>query len=138
MNIYKLIGRNLEITDAIRDYVEKKLARLDRYQDGELMAKVVLSLAGSPHVEKKARAEIQVDLPGGLVRVEEEDADLYAAIDRAVDRLETQVKRFRERRYVGKRHSYRGPRLPRCGTSGPCASPRKRKAPGSSASSALR
>ena len=38
MNIYKLIGRNLEITDAIRDYVEKKLARLDRYQDGELMA----------------------------------------------------------------------------------------------------
>ena len=46
MNIYKLIGRNLEITDAIRDYVEKKLARLDRYQDGELMAKVVLSLAG--------------------------------------------------------------------------------------------
>ena len=56
MNIYKLIGRNLEITDAIRDYVEKKLARLDRYQDGELMAKVVLSLAGSPHVEKKARA----------------------------------------------------------------------------------
>lgn len=115
MNIYKLIGRNLEITDAIRDYVEKKLARLDRYQDGELMAKVVLSLAGSPHVEKKARAEIQVDLPGGLVRVEEEDADLYAAIDRAVDRLETQVKRFRERRYVGKRHSYQGPRLPRCG-----------------------
>ena len=105
MNIYKLIGRNLEITDAIRDYVEKKLARLDRYQDGELMAKVVLSLAGSPHVEKKARAEIQVDLPGGLVRVEEEDADLYAAIDRAVDRL-------RERRYVGKRHSYQGPPPP--------------------------
>ena len=112
MNIYKLIGRNLEITDAIRDYVEKKLARLDRYQDGELMAKVVLSLAGSPHVEKKSRAEIQVDLPGGLVRVEEEDADLYAAIDRAVDRLETQVKRFRERRYVGKRHSYQGPPPP--------------------------
>ena len=112
MNIYKLIGRNLEITDAIRDYVEKKLARLDRYQDGELMAKVVLSLAGSPHVEKKARAEIQVDLPGGLVSVEEEDADLYAAIDRAVDRLETQVKRFRERRYVGKRHSYQGPPPP--------------------------
>lgn len=112
MNIYKLIGRNLEITDAIRDYVEKKLARLDRYQDGELMAKVVLSLAGSPHVERQARAEIQVDLPGGLVRVEEEDADLYAAIDRAVDRLETQVKRFRERRYVGKRHSYQGPPPP--------------------------
>jgi putative sigma-54 modulation protein len=89
MNVYKLIGRNLEITDAIRDYVEKKLSRLDRYQNGELMAKVVLSLAGSPHVEKRAKAEIQLDLPGGLLRVEEEDQDLYAAIDRMVDRLES-------------------------------------------------
>jgi len=109
MNVYKLIGRNLEITDAIRDYVEKKLSRLDRYQNGELMAKVVLSLAGSPHVEKRAKAEVQLDLPGGLLRVEEEDQDLYAAIDRMVDRLETQLKRYKERRFVGKRHSYQGP-----------------------------
>jgi len=112
MNVYKLIGRNLEITDAIRDYVEKKLSRLDRYQNGELMAKVVLSLAGSPHVEKRAKAEIQLDLPGGLLRVEEEDQDLYAAIDRMVDRLEVQLKRYKERRFVGRRHSYQGPPPP--------------------------
>jgi putative sigma-54 modulation protein len=112
MNVYKLIGRNLEITDAIRDYVEKKLSRLDRYQNGELMAKVVLTLAGSPHVEKRAKAEIQLDLPGGLLRVEEEDQDLYAAIDRMVDRLETQLKRYKERRFVGRRHSYQGPPPP--------------------------
>jgi len=112
MNVYKLIGRNLEITDAIRDYVEKKLSRLDRYQNGELMAKVVLSLAGSPHVERRAKAEIQLDLPGGLLRVEEEDQDLYAAIDRMVDRLEVQLKRYRERRFVGRRHSYQGPPPP--------------------------
>jgi putative sigma-54 modulation protein len=112
MNVYKLIGRNLEITDAIRNYVEKKLSRLDRYQNGELMAKVVLSLAGSPHVEKRAKAEVQLDLPGGLLRVEEEDQDLYAAIDRMVDRLEVQLKRYRERRFVGKRHSYQGPPPP--------------------------
>jgi putative sigma-54 modulation protein len=112
MNVYKLIGRNLEITDAIREYVEKKLSRLDRYQNGELMAKVVLFLAGSPHVEKRAKAEVQLDLPGGLLRVEEEDQDLYAAIDRMVDRLEVQLKRYRERRFVGKRHSYQGPPPP--------------------------
>ncbi|GGN01684.1 hypothetical protein GCM10007092_14840 [Thermus composti] len=112
MNVYKLIGRNLEITDAIRDYVGKKLARLDRLQEGEAMAKVVLSLAGSPHVERRARAEIQVEVPGGLVRVEEEDEDLYAAIDRAVDRLQTQIKRYRERRFQGRRHSYQGPPPP--------------------------
>lgn len=115
----------------IRDYVEKKLSRLDRYQNGELMAKVVLSLAGSQHVERKAKAEVQVDLPGGLVRVEEEDPDLYVAIDRMVDRLETQLKRFKERRYVANATPTRVPLPPRCGTSRPCASPRRRKAPGS-------
>ncbi len=112
MNVYRLVGRNLEITEAIREYVGKKLARLDRYQDGEPMAKVVLSLAASPHVERKARVEIQVDMPGGLVRVEEEGEDLYAAIDRAVDRLEVQIKRYRERRFRGKRHTHQGPPPP--------------------------
>jgi putative sigma-54 modulation protein len=63
-------------------------------------------------VEKQAKAEIQLDLPGGLLRVEEEDQDLYAAIDRMVDRLEVQLKRYRERRFVGRRHSYQGPPPP--------------------------
>ncbi|MGQ9692156.1 MAG: ribosome hibernation-promoting factor, HPF/YfiA family [Thermaceae bacterium] len=112
MNIYKLIGRNLEITEALRNYVEKKIARLSRYFDGELEAKVVLSLASSPHVEKKAKAEAQVNLPGGLVRVEEESKDLYEAVDRMVDRLETQIKRFKERRFIGRRHTTLGPQEP--------------------------
>ncbi|MER3451361.1 MAG: ribosome-associated translation inhibitor RaiA [Thermus sp.] len=112
MNIYQLSGRNLEITEALRNYVEKKMARLDRYFDGEMEAKVVLSLAGSPHVEKKARAEAQVNLPGGMVRVEEEDKDLYEAIDRMVDRLETQIKRYKERRFIGRRHTTLGPQAP--------------------------
>lgn len=112
MNIYKLIGRNLEITEALRGYVEKKMARLDRYFDGEMEAKVVLSLASSPHVEKKAKAEAQVNLPGGMVRVEEADKDLYEAIDRMVDRLEIQIKRYKERRFIGRRHTTLGPQAP--------------------------
>jgi putative sigma-54 modulation protein len=112
MNIYKLIGRNLEVTEALRNYVEKKMSRLDRYFDGAMEAKVVLSLAGSPHVEKKAKAEAQVNLPGGMVRVEEEDKDLYEAIDRMVDRLETQIKRYKERRFIGRRHTTLGPQEP--------------------------
>ena len=97
MQIYRLVGRNVEITDAIRNYLEKKLARLERYFDGIQDAKVVLSLAGSPHVERRAKAEIQLNVPGGLIRVEEEDPDLYAAIDQAVEVLEKQLKRFKGR-----------------------------------------
>ncbi len=107
MNIYKFVGRNVEITDAIRNYVEKKLARLERYHDAIQDAKVVLSLAGSPHVERRAKAEIQLNVRGGLIRVEEEDPDMYAAIDRAVEVLEKQLKRFKGR-LMGKRHTALG------------------------------
>jgi len=104
MNIYRLVGRNVEVTDAIRSYLEKKLSRLERYFDGIQDAKVVLSVAGSPHVERRTKTEIQLNVPGGLVRVEEEDPDLYAAIDRAVEVLEKQLKRFKGR-LMGRRHT---------------------------------
>jgi len=104
MNIYKLVGRDVDITDALKSYVERKTERLDRYFDQIVDAKVVLSLAGSPHVERRAKAEIQLNVPGGLIRVEESDPDMYAAIDRAVEVLEKQLKRFKGR-LLGKRHS---------------------------------
>ncbi len=104
MNIYKLVGRNVDVTDALKDYIKRKTERLDRYFDNIVDAKVVLSLAGSPHVERRAKAEIQLNVPGGLIRVEESDPDMYAAIDRAVEVLEKQLKRFKGR-LVGKRHS---------------------------------
>lgn len=97
MNIYQLSGRNIEITDAIRAYLEHKMEKLDRYFDRIVDAKVVLSLAESPHVERRARTEIQVNVPGGVIRAEESDPDLYTAIDRAVDLMERQLKRFKGR-----------------------------------------
>ncbi len=117
MQIYRLVGRNVDVTEAIRAYVEKKLARLDRYFDGVQEARVVLSLARSPHVERRAKAEIQINVPGGIVRVEEEDPDLYAAIDRAVEVLEKQLKRYKGR-LMGKRHSALGPTAPAAAEAG--------------------
>ncbi|AEB12289.1 ribosome hibernation-promoting factor, HPF/YfiA family [Marinithermus hydrothermalis] len=97
MNIYKLVGRNVEVTEALKNYIDKKVARLDRYFDHIVDAKVVLSVAGSPHVERRAKAEFQLNVPGGIIRVEESDADMYAAIDRGVEILEKQLKRFKGR-----------------------------------------
>ncbi len=108
MHIYKLVGRNVEVTEALKNYLEKKLDRLERYFDHIQDAKVVLSLAGSPHVEQRAKVEIQLNVPGGLIRVEETDPDMYAAIDRSVEVLEKQLKRFKGR-LMGKRHSGRVP-----------------------------
>ncbi|MBO1437603.1 ribosome-associated translation inhibitor RaiA [Meiothermus sp. CFH 77666] len=99
MNVYKLVGRQIEITEALKNYLDKKMARLDRHFENNAEARVVLSMAQGPRVERKAKAEIQVNVPGGMVRVEEADPDMYAAIDRAIDRLEYQLKRYKERHF---------------------------------------
>ncbi len=96
MNIYQLIGRNIEITDAMRSYAEDKLTKLDRFSDQIVDAKVTMSyderLGGSP-----CKVEVQVNVPSGMVRAEERGADTYAAIDLVVDKLERQLKKYKGR-----------------------------------------
>lgn len=97
MNIYQLIGRNLDITDAMRNYAEDKLGKLDRFSDQIVDAKVVMSYDHKQHATEPARVEVQLNVPNGIVRAEENGADTYAAIDLVVDKLERQLKRFKGR-----------------------------------------
>ena len=96
MNIYQIIGRNIEITDAMRSYAEDKLEKLDRFSDQIIDARVTMSyddrLGGAP-----AKVEVQVHVPNGMVRAEERGADSYAAIDLVVDKLERQLKKYKGR-----------------------------------------
>lgn len=97
MNIYKLIGRNIEITEAMQAYAEDKLARLNRFSDQIIDAKVVMSYTTSKHHGNPAKVEVQVNLPNGIIRAEERGQDSYAAIDLVVDKLERQLKKFKGR-----------------------------------------
>ena len=96
MHIYKLIGRDIDVTDAMRSYAEDKLAKLDRFSDQIVDARVVMSyddrIGGVP-----AKVEVQLNVPNGMVRAEERGADTYAAIDLVVDKLERQLKKFKGR-----------------------------------------
>jgi putative sigma-54 modulation protein len=96
MKILQISGRNLEVTPALRDHVTAKLERLDRLGDG-LEARVVMAVRESKESSRKHRVEIQVHVPGGMIRSEEHHADMYAAVDLAVDTLERQLHRFRSR-----------------------------------------
>ncbi len=97
MNIYKLIGRNLEVTDAMRQYAEDKLAKLDRFSDQIVDARVVMSYDNNQNAENPAKVEVQVNVPGGMIRAEERGQDTYAAVDLVTDKLERQLKRFKGR-----------------------------------------
>ena len=93
MNIYKLTGRNIDVTDAMRSYAEDKLEKLERFSDQIVDAKVVMSYdSGS---SDPARVEVQLNVPHGIVRAEESGQDTYAAVDKVVDKLERQLKRFK-------------------------------------------
>ncbi|HLU83636.1 MAG TPA: ribosome-associated translation inhibitor RaiA [Trueperaceae bacterium] len=97
MNIYQLIGRNLEITDAMRQYTEDKLSKLDRFSDQIVDARVTMSHDNNQDSANPNKVEVQVNVPNGIIRAEERSADMYAAIDLVVDKLERQLKRFKGR-----------------------------------------
>lgn len=83
-------GKNMQVTDALRNSVESKLSKLDRYFNREVEAQVTLSL-------EKARQIIEVTIPinGSILRAEEATEDMYASIDGVVDKLIRQLKKHK-------------------------------------------
>ncbi|HJU24359.1 MAG TPA: ribosome-associated translation inhibitor RaiA [Casimicrobiaceae bacterium] len=90
MNL-QLTGHHVEITPSIRDYVTKKLARINRHFDHVIDVSVVLA------VDKLARkVEATVHVRGKDLHAECIDADMYAAIDGLADKLDRQVVKYKE------------------------------------------
>ena len=88
MNL-KVNGKNIEITDAINTYVNKKAQRLDKYfQDGEFEVTVRL------YTEKNMQvAEMQVLKAKKMYKAEVKEKDLYASIDKCIDVVEGQIRK---------------------------------------------
>lgn len=90
--LLEFVGKNIELTDALKKQAEKKLSKLDRYFHEEIKGKITFStLKGSK------TAEVTIFLPGTILRSEETTDDMYASIDRAVDVLERQVRKYKTR-----------------------------------------
>jgi putative sigma-54 modulation protein len=92
MNL-NLSGHHLDITPALRSYVQDKLARVTRHFDDVIDAHVVLS------VDKlRQKAEVTLHLRGKDIHCASEDKDLYAAIDLVADKLDRQVLKYKGKR----------------------------------------
>lgn len=90
---YQVRGENLEITPAIKEYVESKVSKLEKYFARELDANVYANAKVRKNGAQKI--EITVPLKGVTLRAEEENNDLYAAVDLAVDKLERQLRKHK-------------------------------------------
>lgn len=86
-------SRNFEITDALKAYMEKKLARLVKYFEPEkIESQVMMSMQKGIHT-----VEVMVNVRGLLLRSEEKTGDMYASIDGSIDKLERQIHKFKTR-----------------------------------------
>lgn len=87
-----ITGHMFDVTEALKNYVTERFARLSRHSDQVLEAHVVLS---AQKLLQKAEATVQV--VGSTLFAEDTQEDLYAAIDALIDKLDRQLLRHKEK-----------------------------------------
>ena len=90
-------GHHLEVTPALRNYVETKLDRITRHFDQLVDVKVLLTVEKLKEKERRQRADCNIRVKGSDMFAESSHADLYAAVDELVDKLDRQVARHKGR-----------------------------------------
>ncbi|WP_096156613.1 MULTISPECIES: ribosome hibernation-promoting factor, HPF/YfiA family [Bacillus] len=89
---YNVRGENIEVTPAIREYVETKIGKIERYFDSteNVECKVNVKV-----INNDQKIEVTIPMTGLVLRAEESHSDLYAAIDLVVDKLERQIRKHK-------------------------------------------
>jgi putative sigma-54 modulation protein len=95
--------RNMDLSDRLREYVTKKVAKLDRYLDSLEEAKVDLTYIKSARSAKDRQvAQLTVRGRGVLLRAEERTDDIFASVDAVLDKIYRQIERYKGRRWRGR------------------------------------
>ncbi|AIJ08699.1 ribosome hibernation promoting factor [Edwardsiella anguillarum] len=87
-----ITGHHLEITDAIRQFVSEKFAKLEQYFDRINQVNVTLSIEKVDHI-----AEATVFINGGELHASAQQEDMYAAIDALIDKLARQLNKHKDK-----------------------------------------
>lgn len=85
-------GKNIEVSDYLRELVEKKVGKLERYFPQDTEVQVTMAVERNRHI-----VEVTIPYDGGIIRGEEVTGDMYASIDNVLDKLEKQIIKHRTR-----------------------------------------
>ncbi len=94
---------NIQLTPPIEDYLSKKINALDKFvsslvKKGVVMAKVEIGKTTKHHQKGDFfRTEININLPGEVIRAEAERSDLYLSIDEAKEEIQRQINKYKEK-----------------------------------------
>lgn len=95
---FDIRGKNIELTDALKDYTTKRLSKLEKYIEDVKEAQVALSIEGEGH-----KVEVTIPLNGVILRGEEASSDMYSSIDLVEEKLEKQIEKYKTRLYRSNR-----------------------------------
>jgi putative sigma-54 modulation protein len=97
----RILGTKIDLTIELKDYIQEKMDMLEKYL-GDIKATncdvEVALVKGKAKHGKIYRAEVNLELPGSLLRVEKEEESLYKAIDKVKDHLVRSIKRYKEKK----------------------------------------
>lgn len=91
MNL-QIKGRNTEVTEGLKSYVEKRFAKLEKYFTKEMSGTVTLIIERNEHI-----IEATIPINRFILRAEESSHDMYTSIDNVVEKLERQVRKYKTR-----------------------------------------
>ena len=93
-----IFARNMEVTPRLREYVERKVEKLDRYLPSIENARVDLTVENTRSAAHRQVAQLTVQVWGTILRAEERTHDMFASIDAVLDKMYRQIARYKGKR----------------------------------------
>jgi putative sigma-54 modulation protein len=99
-------GKNIEITDAIREYVTQKIDRaVSHFQNLTMEVDINLSVERNPRITTSQSAEVTIYANGAVIRAQESSESMYASIDLVANKIARQLRKYKEKRNEKKTHA---------------------------------
>ena len=86
----KISGKNIAVTDALKDYAQKKVGKIGKFFEGDVEAQVTINVEKDRHI-----VEVTIPVNGMILRGETETHDMYSSIDLVVEKIEKQINKYK-------------------------------------------
>ena len=101
-------GKNIEITDALRQYALDKVSRVEKYLDRIMKTEIEMSVERNPKIQDNQVVEVTIFTTGPVIRAKETATDMYQAIDLVSNKLERQARRVKKK-MIDRSHHAKNP-----------------------------
>ena len=94
----KITGKNIEIAESLRVFIERKISKLEKLAKKELRVTVTLSEQTSKKTKKSSSVEVVLDTQGKVLSAKDDKENFYVAVDSVTEKLRRQLKKFKNKR----------------------------------------